>query len=135
MPVWALARIFRNIARLVRASSFGAAMKAATIKRGTTFKATIAFDADEWAAIHPWTSVSAQVAQGSRVYPLAVAVDEVARMLTLTAPAESTRTWLTQETGRTSAAAFDVWVTRAGETIAIPGSHNIQLKIIEGPGR
>ncbi len=50
-------------------------MQAAKIKRGATFKATITFDADEWAALYPWTSIKAEVGQGSRRYPLAVAID------------------------------------------------------------
>ena len=107
-------------------------MQAAKIKRGATFKATITFDEDEWAALYPWTSIEAEVGQGSRRYPLAVAVNASDRVITLTA---ATSTWLTQETGRTSAASFDVWVTRSGERMAIPASHNIPLQIIEGVTR
>ena len=50
-------------------------MQAAKIKRGATFKATITFDADEWAAIYPWTSIEAEVGQGSRRYPLTVTIN------------------------------------------------------------
>lgn len=104
-------------------------MQAAKIKRGATFKATITFDTDEWAAIYPWTSIEAEVGQGSRRYPLTVMVNAGDRVITLTG---STGTWLTQETGGTSAASFDVWITRSGERMAIPASSNIPLQIIEG---
>lgn len=105
-------------------------MQAAKIKRGATFKATIAFDADEWAALYPWSSIVAEVGQGSRRYPLTIVTDVPSRTLTLTAL--DTSEWLTMETGRTSAASFDVWITRDGERLPVPASTNIPLQIIEG---
>ncbi len=56
-------------------------------------------------------------------------------MLTLTATPAETATWLSYKTGGTSAASFDVWVTRGGETLPVPASNNIPLKIIEGVTR
>lgn len=45
-------------------------MQTARIKRGATFKATLIFDADEWAAIHPWDSIAADVGIWGRRHPL-----------------------------------------------------------------
>ncbi|MDN3712117.1 hypothetical protein QWZ10_10500 [Paracoccus cavernae] len=110
-------------------------MKAATVKRGATFKAQLIFDAEEWAEIYPWEEITAEVGQGGRRYPLAVSVAASQRTITVTAAPASTRLWLTEETGRTGVAAFDVWITKDGARLPIPASSNIPLKIIEGVGR
>lgn len=108
-------------------------MQAARIKKGATFKATITFDEDEWAALYPWTSVEAEVGQGSRRYPLEVATDAANMRVTLTADAEDTAEWVC--VGGATPASFDVWVTRGDEVLPIPASSNVPLIIIEGVTR
>lgn len=109
-------------------------MQAATIKRGATFKAQLIFEPDEWAEIYPWDEIVAGAGQGGRRYPLTVTVSAAERTITLTAAPASTRLWLTEETGRTGVAAFDVWITKDGARFPIPGSSNIPFRIIEGIG-
>lgn len=102
-------------------------MLAARVKRGATFKSTITFEADEWAAISPWTTVEAKLKQGSRETVLAVATDVPNRRLTLTATPAQTALWIIQP------ASFDVKITRAGgEVLKVPASENIPVTVIEG---
>lgn len=110
-------------------------IKRMNFKRGTTFKVWIVFEADEWPAVYPWTSIAAEVGQGSRRYPLTVESDPSTRTITLNATPAETATWLSYETGGTSAASFDVKLVRNGETLKIPASFNMPMNIIEGVTR
>lgn len=105
-------------------------MLTAEIKRGATFKAQLIFDAEEWAAIYPWSGVVAEVGQGRSRYPLAVSVDVAQMTITVTAPPDATRRW---QSG--AAASFDVWITSGGDRLSLPASTNIPLRIVEGVGR
>ncbi|MFH5773610.1 hypothetical protein ACHFJ0_05110 [Paracoccus sp. NGMCC 1.201697] len=106
-------------------------MQAARIKKGASFKATLTFEADEWASLYPWTSVEAKVGQGSRRYPLTVATDVPNMRLTVTATAAETASWVTDPKGA-APASFDVWVTKGTEVLPVPASTNVPLIIIEG---
>lgn len=102
-------------------------MQAARVKRGVTFKTTITFEADEWAAIHPWMAIEAKLKQGSRETVLAIATDVPNRRLTLTATPTQTAQWIIQP------ASFDVKITRTGgEVLKVPASENIPISVIEG---
>lgn len=102
-------------------------MQAARIKRGATFRSTITFEADEWAAIYPWTAVEAKLKQGSRETVLAVAIDLPNMRLTLSATPTQTALWVIQP------GSFDVKITRAGgEVLKVPASENIPILVIEG---
>lgn len=107
-------------------------IQAAKIKRGATFKATLIFDEDEWAAIHPWDSIAADIGIWNRRHPLAIATDAEGRTITLTAETED---WLITEKGRVEPYKFDVWVIKDGEKLPIPASFNVPLYIIEGVTR
>ncbi len=106
-------------------------MQAAHIKRGATFRAVVTFEVDEWAALYPWSSIKAVVAQGSRRTNLTVAVDAANRRVTLTATPTQTEQWVTQPGGAVPAS-FDIWVEKGGEKLPVPASSNIPLIIIEG---
>ena len=106
-------------------------MQPAEFKRGATFKADLSFDdEDEWALVYPHDSVEAAVKFGHRRYPLAITVDPVNRKIT--AVADDTANWPITGTGLAS---FDYWITKGGERLPFPGSHNVPLKIIEGATR
>lgn len=106
--------------------------QAAKIKRGATFKATLIFTEDEWAAIHPWDSIEADVGVWDRRHALTIATDVEGRTITLTA---ATDDWLITEAGRVPPYTFDVWVTRDDQRLPIPASFNVPLYIIEGVTR
>ena len=102
-------------------------MPVARVKRGTTFRAVMVFEADKWAAIYPWTSIEAEVGQGSRRTPLSVAVDAPSRTLTLTATPAQTALWVSP-----AQASFDVWVTQGTDKVAIPSCANVSFEVIDG---
>lgn len=106
-------------------------MQPAEIKRGATFKADLKFeDEEEWALVYPHDAVHAAVKFAHRRYPLSVTVDPVNRKIT--AWEADTSSWpLTGD----SLASFDYWITKDGEQLPFPGSHNIPLKIVEGATR
>lgn len=95
-----------------------------SIKRGATFKATLEFTEQEWAAIYPWDAIEAEVGQGSKRYPLNIQVNAAARTVTLVRV--NTSLWVV------GPAAFDVWITRGSQKLPFPASSNIRLNVIEG---
>lgn len=93
----------------------------ATFKRGSTFTALLEFDVDEWAAIWPWDSASADAKQGSMIHDLTITPTPASRRVTLTA---STATWALRP------AQIDMRAVRNGQVIYLPPSANLVVNII-----
>lgn len=98
-----------------------------TIKQGATFAVAVKFTDEEWSRIYPWTSVTSSVRQGSRVFPLTVAIDAAAKSLTLSATSSNTSLMAVGVD-----AILDLWVDRGGVKIPIPSKQNITMSVVRG---
>ena len=95
-------------------------------KRGTRFHASIVFDEDEWASVFPYTSLKAEARQEGAFYPLDVTVDEVNRIIDVSA---DTSKWCI------GYAEFDVKIVTPNGTFLVPPTKNIGFRIVEGVTR
>lgn len=95
----------------------------ATIKKGSTFVATIMFTENEWVGVYPWDEIIAFISQESRRIELDVEINP--ENMTATIRGE-TNDW------QVGPAKFDVWITRDDKVIAVPNGYNIEIMVIQG---
>ena len=99
-------------------------MDIAAIKRGDTFRVSLAFTDAEWAEVYPFESATAQLIDAAKS----------AHTLTVTASAVNRAIYLSASTAEWSVgpAAFDVLVVRGGIRTHIPAGKNVPLAVIQG---
>lgn len=95
----------------------------ATIKKGSTFEATLLFTENEWVGIYPWDEIIAFVGQESKRVELDTEVDADTMSVNIVG---DTSSW------NIGPAKFDIWVMKNEKTIPIPNGYSIDLMIIQG---
>ena len=95
----------------------------ATIKKGSTFIATIMFTENEWAGVYPWDEIIAFITQESKRSELEVVVDVENYTATITG---DTAEW------QVGPAKFDIWIMNGESTIPVPNGYSIEIMVIQG---